>query len=330
MSNIPSFHSRVRGEYRATLRDLRGKMKYDSGWRPNMVLNQGPWLMTNNYGVFNYMALGDSDIAVDPAQTGIQGNMLINYSEPYNEGVGGANWSTPPYYCYVQTPYTFAPGQGTGTIREFVFSAAGTLASAQNDACIRVVLDAPIVKTLTDQLTIEHRLYMYPDTTTKTGTIDCSGVSWDYEMSMYNIDGMMYGVSDPAALISYYGVGSIRTSYGIPVNQTLVNGVMPATVFDQPTGDQTVPQNQTFRAITQNVVTNGSPPYRTITLYSGVDDMNTTFNLVKLHHSGYPYADPDGGLCLRLARTSDAAQFTKANTHEISFTYRRYLDRYIP
>jgi hypothetical protein len=294
-----------------------------------MVLNQGPWLMMSNGNAFSSMALGDSDTAVDAAQTGIQGNMLINYAEPYNEGVAGANWSVLPYYAYVQVPHTFAPGQGTGTIREFVFNPSNTLASAQNDACIRVVLDAPIVKTSTDQLTIEHRLYMYPDTSLKTGTIDCSGVSWDYEMCNYNLDGMLYGVSGHMALVSYYGAGSIRTSYGYPVNQTYVNGVMPVDVLSQPTGDATIPQNSVFRNVSTSI-TNGSPPYRTITLSAGVDYMNTTFNLVKMHHSGYPYGDPDSGICIRLARSSDAAQFTKANTHEISFTYRRYLDRYIP
>ena len=325
---IPQMTNRVRGEYRARLYDFRGKLKHDSGWRPNMVLDQGPWFMIGGISnALNVMCLGDSDTAAVSTQTGLQGTRLGGVGGVYLGGTGGANWSTPPYYYYVQQPYVFGLGVGTGTIKEFVMCPGNDDSNATTYASIRVVLDTPIVKTSTDQLTMEWRLYMYPETAVQSGVLDCSGVSYDWELGWYNIDELMYGQTSPAGLISSF-VGSPRSSFGSPANGLFLNGVMPADIFSMPTGDAVSPSGAWRDA--SSAVTNGSPPYNTITLSADVDYMNTTFDMTYIYHNHYPYTVKSTGRVIKILRTSDGNPFVKANTHEITLRYRLFLDKYVP
>jgi hypothetical protein len=321
--NIPSFENKIRGEYRARLYGSAGELKYDSGWRPNMILNQGPFRMLTTNNALTRMALGDSADAVDPAQTGIQGSYLGGIS--YSNGFASANWSTPPYWAYSQCPWVFAPGVATGTIREFALCESADVTSATTEGVIRVVLDTPIVKGASDQLTIEHRLYMYMDTAVQSGVLDASGVSYDWEMGWYNIDSIIGGAIRPFSLITAFCNGP-KTSGSIPVNTNLINGVMPVDIFSLPVGDDT---GLNWRAVSF-IVTAGSPPYITVTLSSNVDQMNTTFNMTKIRQGIDSGSNPDAGRVIKLARTSDGEPFTKENTHEITLRYRLYLDIYTP
>lgn len=318
--NIPTVHNRVRGEYRAVLRDFKGRIKHDSGWRPNMVLDQGPWLWLQNLNAANVMAVGDSDAAVVSTQTGIQGTMLGYASRVWYGGWVVNNFTTLPYWIYCQQPYLFGLGIGTGLIKEFSLFGGNTQTQAQNDSVVRVVLDTPINKTSTDQLTIEWRLYMYFQEEILTGTLDCSGVSYDWELGWYDIDQLMYGQAAPAGIISQF-------SYGPTATSCHPDGVMPVNILSQPTIGTSIGG---FGSVT-DVITNGSPPYRTITLSSNVDQTNGIFNLIKCRHNRGSYGTySNSGRCIRIARSSDGNPFVKADTHEITFQYRLFLDKYTP
>lgn len=326
--NIPSYKHTVRGEYRAILRDFRGRIKHDSGWRPNQVLSQGPIRMITGGVGFQTVALGDSDLPVSAAQTGLQGTYLGGVTQDY--GFATSNWSTPPYWVASQCPAVFGTGVGTGTIREFVMCTFANATAAQNEASIRVVLDTPITKGASDHLTLEHRLYLYPDVANKSGVLSVGGENWDYEMGWYNIDEMLYGfVNDVShnALIKLFTNGA-RVSFSNPVGNMLINGVMPVDIFSMPTGNTAT--SAFWDDLTTSAPAGGNPAYVQHSLISDVDASNGTFDMFKIWCNNYPYGAYDTGRVVSLTRSSDGAPFTKENTHYMSFTWRTYLDLYTP
>ena len=324
--NIPSFRTGIRGEYRAKLTDSNGRLKHDSGWRPNMVLDQGPLLMLQASGNYSSMSIGTSDIAVDATQTGLQGTYLADVSYDSYGPTLSTNWVTLPYWVRINSPFTFGTNVGTGAIKEFVM-AGFTESSAINSAVIRVVLDTPIIKGASDQLVIEHRIYTYPDVTPISGILDCSGVAYDWEMMYYNVDQLISGNVFPDSGITAF-TGSLRTSYGAPVNSLQINGTMPVDIFSLPGGDNPSPNGNWQWS--NSSVTDAAVPYRTVTLGANVDNMNTTFDIMYLNHEMNQYNTYGAGRVIKLTRSSDGAPFTKENTHAITLQYRMFLDKYTP
>lgn len=169
----------VAGYFRLVLKERDGTVVRDTGWFKNLITNSGMVAIRdiNNYA--GWVKLGSSNAApaftdtdVTTSIDGVRRNLTGSVV-----GYGGSNT-----YTYRRQLANFATGQSTGTIREMaVFS------SSSGGICFSHALlvdsggsPTEITKGADQTLDVYYELRTYPDLTDITGTIDISGVSYDY------------------------------------------------------------------------------------------------------------------------------------------------------
>lgn len=164
-----------------------GLIKFHSRFR-NLIVDAGLNALLSGTAmttIRNYMAVGTSGVAPDPAQTGL----IAEYNTPAarvtaNGGIAdvtGHNTDAINPYTYSRVTRLFTEAQVVGNLAEFgMFSAAagGTMLFRQ---LFKDSLGNPVVisKTASDQLRITHELRVYkvgPDT---ASTVDVSGTIHD-------------------------------------------------------------------------------------------------------------------------------------------------------
>lgn len=318
-----SSHMQVRGEYRARLYDVDGNLKSDTGWKPNMVLDQGLPEMIRYTSALTNMHLGDSDAVVAEAQTGIQGTWLGSIGK----GTGGGwHLGIPDYVQWTWQPHNFVGGNGTGLIKEFSMSrGSGSQSEAANNGRIRVVLDNPINKGVQDTLEIQHKLFIKPDLVMGSGTVDISGVSYDWTMLPYGLE-EFWGYSGHSNNLALFGCDS--ASFMLQEPPVLID-----PIDDQLTSDVAYGGGSSgYTAATYG----GALPtfWREGHSFLNVDrlDINDPFN--KMYTTTYSNFNNGSwhyrGLQWTLTKTSDGSPFIKEDTHEFRFTIRTYISRYVP
>lgn len=313
-----------RGEYRAILEDGKGRIKYDSGWQPNFLIHPGNAIQ---YGI-SYMSLGDDGTAPADGQTGLQGIMLgsavnIGYAAPdYTQGydvlgVPSSGWE--------KSNAVFAPGNGTGTIREAVVgNATGTAQQA-----VRFVLNSPIVKGASDQLTMEYKIWLYPETTVETGTTLINGTSYDWQLGYYRM-GYLYQGNGWGGLITRF-TKIPRAVSGFLAIGSFTGGTDPVDLNSNVTGTANSGTGTGWSPGSAGIMTNTvnlGAGTRTVRVYADPDSFNVTFSHLEIDMVGS--AGNGGGLWLSLLRTSDSAEFTKENTHRFELEYELSLVRHVP
>lgn len=316
--------TKLRGEYNAVLRGPDGRIKYESGWQPNLILNYG--LANVLSTILQYMHLGTSNTTPAESQTGIIGTWLgyVGSDSPQ----GGSNTGAPDYNRYYTTTFTFGVGVCTGTIAEGVV-AFGTSSESdgRNKGFCRFLFTVPIVKGALDSLTVTYRLWLYTDITDHSGTINISGVDYDYTVRPYGVanNGEFWYLSQIADLLKFIkqggGYGKLKARSNQPLFAITYDGYISGNM----------PDGTNFNTTTFSY--GGSLPtyYATITNVAGIDNCNGSFNwlgMVSLYvFSG---ASHESGLQFSLVKTSDGSHFVKENTHELTLEYRTYVSRYVP
>lgn len=193
---VPSLKVGHKGEFRATLRGPDGRIKYTTGWRPNMILDQGIAHFTGYYnGSFitplSTAYVGTSATPTVQTMTGIQGTVLGSNT---SQIVGArTNLGTPNYEKVSIMSYVWSPASGEGTINEFVICGAYTGSNGTLGAGLRQVMPAPIVKGPFDELTIDHKLTFQLPVTSNFGVMDISGEDYDYEVGMFLVQNSSAG-----------------------------------------------------------------------------------------------------------------------------------------
>ena len=297
--------SGMKGEYRAILRGIDGREKLNTGWKPNTILDQGLSIARMQAGgITSYAAIGTSATAVDITQVGLQGSKLG--STKSGSTVSTTNSGAPNYERVFTRSWTWLTGDGTGTIAE-VITMTG-FGDAAADACVRFVLTAPIVKGAVDQLTIEHRMTIYPDIVDATGVIDISGVDYAYVMRHYNVDSFVSS-----------GVGVYFLND--PDYHTLGNGSLNAITGARPT------VTGRTKASSQVITTGGvlGTYYINAEAIWSIDQGTGDWNCGTVDN-----AWSFGLLQYSLAKVSDGTPLTKENTHELRLNIRLYPQRYVP
>lgn len=306
----------MKGEYRAVLTGEDGRLKSDTGWKDNTLLDRGLGIMRNQ-DPFQRMFLGDSDVAVDITQTGILGATVGTY-----EYLGS------PSYAVIQPGPTFerisieqcifSPGESTGTIKEFCLAQVNAT-NAQTQGCVRVVLDTPIIKGAGDQLLIQHRMTVYPPAADVTGTITIGGDNpedYNYTMRCFKIDDYMTAHPD-----SFYWLGG---GYGSAFTGeiSLNTGTGPAGVS---IGDCYTTPSQ-FGGIGGTL---GS--YYNETGYKfSVDQGNANGGSFRSYYNYWHAASGNWGGQFRWGKVSDDSPLIKLNTHTLEFAMRLLPQRYVP
>jgi hypothetical protein len=300
------------GEYRAILRGEDGRIKYDSGWHDNMLLDQALEKMRYT-DAFNRMYLGTSDVAPAFTQVGLQGSVLGTYMN-----VGGPilsiNGGAPDYERVTTTSTKFIPGNGTGLIKEVVITYInGT--DPVNDGCVRWVLTTPINKLAGDELTMEWRITAYPPVADVTGAVDISGVSYDYTMRCFDIDGP---VGQRPTKFHWLNGG-----YG-----AAFTGEISANTGGTPSGDNI---GNCFGTPAASSYGGSLGSYYSEQEYNfSVDQGNAYGGVFRSYYNYWTAASGNWGGQFRWGKTSDDTPLIKLNTHTLGYAMRMYPQRYVP
>lgn len=180
MNNIINFNIGVAGEYNIVVARADGTIE-ETGWFPNLILNQGLDRLANPAGSnLRYCQVGSGSIAPAVTQTGLQTFVA-----------GGGNASTPDSYVNEGSPsyntlytfsYVFTQGAVVGNITEV---GVGWLTTGPNLFSRALILDnlgVPTSITLVsiDQLTVYYRLKLVPPLTDATGSFTISSTTYNY------------------------------------------------------------------------------------------------------------------------------------------------------
>ena len=307
----PSVNMGFKGDYRAILTGPDGRVKSDTGWKSNTVLDSG-LRMARNVDMFVRMYLGTSNTPVNIAQTWLQGSNLGygNFgTTTFSENLGVS-------FGYGQVSVervTFLSGVATGTINEFVCSNSS---DPVNNTGVRVVLDVPIVKGAQDELNIEHKLTFYPQLTDATGVIEIGG-------------------DNPE---DYNYVIRHRKVQAVPFRH--FQDMAPPYWGNMNAGDQDL-KSITDTANFDNIYVGGytfsvggSGPgtwYSNNEISWGINSELNNRTLRTMRGSMWHMTTDIGfGMQMRIGRVSDDAGIFKLNTHEIYLNWRTYPTRYAP
>jgi hypothetical protein len=310
MKNYVSIGARFSGEYRYKLTGPDGKIKDSCDWKPNLLLDMGLNKLRTQ-SITTSLFIGTSNAAVDVSQINLQGSFLAVHN--YIPTTWTPGDSVAPNWEKIRTKTaTFAPGVGTGTINEFIMG--HTTAQSLSEACIRVVLDAPIVKGALDQLAIEHKFTYWPETGDVVDTVDISGETYDVTMRHYN--GYNNG----------NGNDSLQFGFVFPTQWYLyTGGSLPA---DMSVGS--IPGSNKGGVLLDSTVTYGddTPPayWTNFEAVWGIDGPSALdINVINM-----PMTADVPPVAILMEKVSDGSGIDKPNTHQLTLNWRIYPMRYVP
>lgn len=305
--------SRLKGEYRAKMYGADGRLKLDTDWQPNLLLDTGLTNFHRTYisgGIWAEMRLGDSDVPVDITQNSLQGTYLGKQSS--TAIVGTVNGGVPDYEHIHTQSHTFLAGNVIDLIKEFTLGPYNvpTVQSA------RVVLATPINKGAADQLVIEHRLTFYPETADISGQILIDTEAYNYTMRPSYIAVMRSNRISTCAMGASNGNGQ--------------------RALDCPLVAVTAIPNTNWKGSFVRVANTegGVSPnyYNDLEIASYASSWDNPPQSVSMIHLGLggSYSTTASGTQCHIGKVSDGTPFIKEKTHEWHMFFRSYALRYVP
>ena len=310
----PGLSAGVKGEYRMTLRGPDGRVKYTSGWKDNTILDRG-LALSCQMDIFYRIYLGDSAAPVVTSQVGLQGALTGDGSyEYFAQGWSSKlNLGAPTYARETIGYVTFAAGQCTGTINEFVMVQQSSY-SPYSQGTVRVALTTPVVKGANDELKLEHKFTWYPQVIDTTGDILISDVEYTWTARHTYIHAVPGG--HPGAFYpNTGGYGGFRT------------GELGAATDGYPQGNSTGYPNAT------GGVTYGGGPttYWSKRYYTtSVDHGNSYSGLIRSWYTDIVGVSGSCGMQMRWGKKSDDTVLQKLNTHVLYFGAQLFQSRHTP
>lgn len=319
--------SRFKGEYRVELRGADGRIKYETDWKPNTLLNYGIWLLTyssQSFNTFADMVLGTGSTAVNITDINLSGTQLGEQNGV--SSISGVNAGAPNYERITVMDYRFDPGRCTGTITEFGLTNYG----GDNPAnlAVRVVLDVPIVKGASDQLNIQHRLTWYPQLTDATGVITIGGdVPEDYNYTMrHTMIGATPGIH-PTSIAPHFWASryDLYISTALSANTTNPQAAGVGSSMNGGYGASSISLSQKAWDGTAGPYYCDATATWTVNAYGTGECNMLNFGM----HCNQSWA-ANIGMQSRFTKVSDGSNLIKLNTHELKLTVRTYAERYVP
>lgn len=269
---LPGPTTGIKGEVRAVLKDLNGRVVYDSGFEPNVLTNNGLEHLRASDGWSSYCAIGDGSTPAAVTDTTLAGNNLGQY----DTSMGSSN-----YYVQTSTPFEVSytrgwrwnAGTGPCTVREAV---CYPINNGWNNITSRVVLSTPVVMTIDNVLEFYWRFTMYPylgNDTVNNVDIPLDGVTDLYNVTSCGVG--YYYLASPAqsSLWRQFGVmgtlGQVTRGYSGPLT-----GFDPATNNFSGTGDGAYPNYWSHQYGAYQFV-GPDTGQNTITAYADLDAGNT-------------------------------------------------------
>lgn len=312
VEGIPALRSGIRGEYRVRLRGPDGRIKYETDWLPNMVLDLGLYHMSSagNQSPFRSGFVGSSATPSVETMVGIQGPTAYATTSQItgartNNGIGDG------YSRSSIMTYVWGTGTATDTLNEFVISGGGIFPNGLTGGNIRVVLAAPVIKGIYDQLSIDHKLTYYPPLARVTGVLDISGVDYNYEYGLCSITAPSVGHSgiityNKEANVAYWG---------------LINAPPTLTQAPQDPGGWVGNGISGVLNYGGSLATNW---WAEVAYKANIDAADNTANYF------YSYFNMGGNVYNYFTKVSDGSPLIKTDTHEFIMTLRHEVVRYVP
>ncbi|MDP9112277.1 MAG: hypothetical protein M3O20_01190 [Acidobacteriota bacterium] len=177
--NIVSLHTGLRGMYKIEAVKPDGSKRLLADWFPNLITDNGLEQIAVG-GYLYYACVGSGNTAPSNSDTA-----LVSFI-----GAGGiisaarTATSSPPYYGATTIVYRIAAGSATGNLSEV---GVGSQTNGLNLFSRALILDGtgtPTTITVlsTEALDVTYQLQLYSPTTDVTGTVNISGVNYNYTM----------------------------------------------------------------------------------------------------------------------------------------------------
>lgn len=179
--------TRIKGEIRLVRYNAMGQVNLDTGWKPNLWLNQGldNWA-TQSDTMFNYFALGDGATAPAITDTQLAGTYLGS-SNSNNGTADTASFAGAPNYEQSTTRNRrFGPGVATGTIREVVMS--NTSGNPGTAISIRALVSPVVTKASDETLDVFYKWTCFPQLADATGSVVIDSLTYDYIQRLCDVD----------------------------------------------------------------------------------------------------------------------------------------------
>lgn len=179
----PDFEFKIKlsGEYRVLVKRGDGT-EHDTGWFPNLVLNQGLDRMGNTAAslILANCSVGTGNTTPAAGQTGLT-TFLANKAAP-STGPSGTSLGASTYKYQIDASYVFTTGAVVGNIAEVGVGWSATNGNLFSRALILdlSLLPTTIAVTALDQLTVFYRLTMTPPLTDISGNVTISAISYPY------------------------------------------------------------------------------------------------------------------------------------------------------
>lgn len=162
--------------YRIEAVRLDGSKRVLADWFPNLITNNGLDLIGYNSNLFNNCYIGSGNTPPSVLDTAL--NALVG-SAGQTGNVRSAQ-SSPPYYGSFTLTYQFAMGVAAGNLSE-----VGIGPSATSLFSRALILDgggSPTTITVlpSEALNVTYQIQLYVPTTDTTGTVNISGVTYNY------------------------------------------------------------------------------------------------------------------------------------------------------
>lgn len=306
---------KVKGEFRLVSRWAdTGAIKYDSGWRPNILTNAG--LVWKGYSHYNKMAIGTGNTPPAVTDTILAAQLGDQKSIGGNSGAPNATYVYQKTYPGTYTAATSAARFDTsyvGTIRELGIGDS-TSTSVPMPVFYRTLVTPEYVKTDQEVLDVYHRVTQYWDGMwgPNTGQIDISGVtydwaSWGYYWNEFSqphqpltITGAytFSGIPDPWVSLTDHLNPDRWVSTLINDNGTYPNGIGGATT--------------TTTSVSPTRV--GDYAYTERDCYWGLNDGNNNIGPIVRGIKVHPCSSFDFGVQIAFANALDGTPIPKDNT----------------
>lgn len=209
----------MQGFYRLTVRRRDGSVKQDTGWFPNLILDEG----LNGIGkhqVFNTCYVGSGSTPPIATNTKLE-NLVGSTSGTQSQANGYLDVT--PYYGWSRRVYRFLEGAATGNLSEvgvgystatYLFSRALILDGNGAPTTITVLAD--------EVLDVAYELRLYPPLTDNNFNLTIAGVNYACKMRAAGVSSdawspyglLLYGTDSPY-LGSVYD-GDIGTMFQYP------------------------------------------------------------------------------------------------------------------
>lgn len=241
MSNVINTSVGFKGRLRVQTKNVEtGEWMQDSGWFHNLITDtlfnkicSNSNNLNQNYGATAYLthcALGTGTTppsATDTVLSAPHGSRTASVDVNVQ-----ANAGTPNYYAYLTKRFVFPQGGIVGNMTEVgIFHG-----DSGNNCCVHALLKDgagnPTTMTVTsiEQVYITYELRQYPTLTDSPGTITISGITYDYVLRSFNVQGS-WGCIWSIGLFGYSGWPIFAGGSNVPLALTTTPGYgnLPST-----------------------------------------------------------------------------------------------------